>query len=455
MNFFRINKKLINNSIILSLPGFFSIFISLISIPVHLNIAGAENYGNYIIFHFILIFAQILNFGIGKSVVISINNFPKMSKEISYEGIKYTFYLSIVFTSIFFIFLDLDLNIPFSISFIDIKIIYLLLGSIISVWYLTLEGIFQGNEKFKILSFFNFIFYSLSLSFPSLLLLKYNSLDNSELIKIALLIKCMGVFVMLIFIIFNKYLKRSKKLILYKNLKKNSKWISLNIILIHFYDIIDKILIKFFIGPIALATYSIPQQLTGKLSILSKGISAFLLPNLSKKNRSFDNLNFSLEIFLRYLPLIIFAIYPFFEFFLSFWLNEQLDNYILILTKIFSISVIFSCASHILVTNFEANKNLNINLKIEFLILPIFLSLLLYLVITKQSLVFISLLILIKEFLLLTIRLYLMRNLHYNFIKYLLLNLSYFIIIFLSFNYIYIFYLSVLILFIINLRLKK
>ena len=153
MNFFRINKKLINNSIILSLPGFFSIFISLISIPVHLNIAGAENYGNYIIFHFILIFAQILNFGIGKSVVISINNFPKMSKEISYGGIKYTFYLSIVFTSIFFIFLDLDLNIPFSISFIDIKIIYLLLGSIISVWYLTLEGIFQGNEKFKILSF--------------------------------------------------------------------------------------------------------------------------------------------------------------------------------------------------------------------------------------------------------------------------------------------------------------
>ena len=87
---------------------------------------------------------------------------------------------------------------------------------------------------------------------------------------------------MLIFIIFNKYLKRSKKLILYKNLKKNSKWISLNIILIHFYDIIDKILIKFFIGPIALATYSIPQQLTGKLSILSKGISAFLLQTYQK-----------------------------------------------------------------------------------------------------------------------------------------------------------------------------
>ena len=136
------------------------------------------------------------------------------------RGLNIHFIYQLFFPQFFYIFLDLDLNIPFSISFIDIKIIYLLLGSIISIWYLTLEGIFQGNEKFKILSFFNFIFYSLSLSFPSLLLLKYNFLDNSELIKIALLIKCMGVFVMLIFIIFNKYLKRSKKLILYKNLKK-------------------------------------------------------------------------------------------------------------------------------------------------------------------------------------------------------------------------------------------
>ena len=41
-------------------------------------------------------------------------------------------------------------------------------------------------------------------------------------------------------------------------------------ILVHFYDLFDKYLIKIFLGPIAIATYSIPQQLTGKLSILSQ-----------------------------------------------------------------------------------------------------------------------------------------------------------------------------------------
>ena len=68
------------NTFILSLPGIISIFISLFSIPVHLNIAGPENYGNYIIFHFILILTINLNFGIGKSSAISINNFPRYKK---------------------------------------------------------------------------------------------------------------------------------------------------------------------------------------------------------------------------------------------------------------------------------------------------------------------------------------------------------------------------------------
>ena len=70
------NIKFVKSGIILSLPGLISIFISLISIPIHLKIAGVENYGNYIIFHFLLTISTILNFGIGKSIVISMNNFP-------------------------------------------------------------------------------------------------------------------------------------------------------------------------------------------------------------------------------------------------------------------------------------------------------------------------------------------------------------------------------------------
>ena len=81
----------------------------------------------------------------------------------------------------------------------------------------------------------------------------------------------------------NRLSIKAESKILKINLKKNSKWITLNGVLVQFYDLFDKYLIKFFLGPIALASYSVPQQLTGKLSIISKSFSAFLLPDLSKK----------------------------------------------------------------------------------------------------------------------------------------------------------------------------
>ena len=177
----------------------------------------------------------------------------------------------------------LSLNFSYSFYIFNINSVILILGSVTTLWFLTLEGIFKEMKNFKLLSFFNFLFYSLSLSFPSLLLVKYNNLHFDDLIYVALIIKFISVILMLIYIKFNNYFKKSKSLFLYKNLSKNSKWISLNFILIQFYDLIDKIFIKYFYGPIALTTYSVPQQLTGKLSILSKGISAFLLPYFSKK----------------------------------------------------------------------------------------------------------------------------------------------------------------------------
>ena len=245
---------------------------------------------------------------------------------------------------------------------------------------------------------------------------------------------------MFIYIRFNNYLRKSKNSFLYENLNENSKWISLNLILIQFYDLIDKIFIKYFYGPIALTTYSIPQQLTGKLSILSKGISAFLLPYFSKKYIKKNNFNFSLNIFLSYIPLIILISFPFYETLLSLWLENQLNANIIILTKIFSISVIFACASHILVTKFEANKKLNLNLKIELLILPIFLFILLIFIKLQYSLILISIVILLKEFVLLIIRLFLLKNSYNNHKKYFLLSTSYMIIMMLSFYNNYLFY---------------
>ena len=159
-----------------------------------------------------------------------------------------------------------------------------------------------------------------------------------------------------------KLIKKNIKKVLFNNLKKNSKWLTLNSLLVQFYDVFDKYLIKIFLGPIALATYSIPQQITGKLSVVSKGFSAFLLPFLSRKNFKNNDFNESLKIFLKILPVIIFVIFPFYSVLLKLWLGDQFNQEILYLTKIFSLSVIFACSSHILITKFETTQGLRENL---------------------------------------------------------------------------------------------
>ena len=81
------------------------------------------------------------------------------------------------------------------------------------------------------------------------------------------------------------------------------------------------ILLKEILGTTLMAIYSIPQQLTGKLTILSKSFSTFLLPNLLK-NKNYQFI-YSLEFFLKYLPIIIFLLFPFYPYILKLWLNDQ------------------------------------------------------------------------------------------------------------------------------------
>ena len=138
----------------------------------------------------------------------------------------------------------------------------------------------------------------------------------------------------MIFLLISKGLiKKNKKKFLLNNLKKNSKWLTSNSILDQFYYLVDKYLIKIFLGPVALATYSIPQQIMWKLSVISKGFSAFLLPLLSKRNSTNDDFNTSLNIFLRILPIVIFAVFPFYALLLKIWLGDQFNQEILNLTK--------------------------------------------------------------------------------------------------------------------------
>ncbi len=445
----KINKLLINSSI-LSLPGFLSILLSLVSIPVHLNIAGVESYGNYIIFHFLLIISTILNFGIGKSITVSINNYPKKSNEISYQGIKYTLWIILIVISLILILINFE-KLSFINKLIDDSLInYLLFGVVLSILYSSLEGIFQGNHKFKSLSLFNFIFYSLSLSLPSLILIINENLSLNQLVIFSIIIKFLLILSMIISILLNKLVSKSKSKILFLNLKKNAKWLTLNNVLIQFYDLFDKYLVKIFLGPIAIATYSIPQQLTGKLSILSKGFSAYLLTNLSRKNYDNKVFNYALEIFLKIIPIFIFLLFPLYEFFLNFWLNNQYSQTILLLTKIFSLCAIFSCTSHLLITKFEASKTLNKNLKIEFFLMPFFLISLYFFTKNNFSLTEISYLILVKEMILLILRLNILKKIIKNLLSYYFYIFIFFLSLYLSINFENLFFIIIIFLIITN-----
>ncbi len=446
-------KKLIKNSAILSLPGIISIFISLLSIPIHLNYAGAESYGNYMIFHFILMISLNFNFGIGKSTVVSINNYPKKNEEINYCALNYTTNISIIIFTFFILMFFFRETFFFNYAKYFNIISYFFFGSIITIFFMTLEGILQGNRKFKYISIFNLLFYSLSISIPSILLAYNYNLTLENLILISIIIKLLSVLMMFSIIKKDNLIKKSKNQILFNNLKKNSKWITLNSVLIQFYDLFDKYLIKIFIGPVAVATYSIPQQLTGKLSIISKSFSAFLLPNLSKRKIDNQSLDFSLQVFMKIIPVIIFLIIPFYPLILEFWLGNSFNTTINNLTKIFSISVIFSCASHLLVTRFEATKTLNQNLKIEFFLMPFFIYSLYYLTSLNYSLLLISLLILTKEVILFFLRLNILNRKIQKVNGYYLYSILFLIMLYLSFFNINL-YLIFLLLLILNLFRK-
>jgi len=120
---------------------------------------------------------------------------------------------------------------------------------------------------------------------------------------------------------------------------------------------------------------------------------------------------------------------------MSFAIGCSYNQNILLLTKIFSLCAIFSCASHLLITKFEASKTLNKNLKLEFSLMPFFLVSLYYLTSNKFSLIEISYLILFKEVILLLLRLNLLKKIIENVIIYYLYIISIILALYISINF--------------------
>ncbi len=440
-------KNLITNSVILSLPGFVSILLSLLSIPIHLKFAGLENFGNYFLFHILLSLSLLLNLGISKAVVISSNFEKKNLSKIAYDAIKYSCGM-VILVFIFYFPINIMINDNFNYNF-SLKLFFI--GLISSIIYLTFEGILQANKLFKNISLINFVFYSLSLSLPSILLIYFNEMILYDLLFLSVSIKVLTILFLIIYFMRNKLIVKNDNKIFLKYFKKNSPWLTLNSALIQLYEMMDKYLIKIFMGSSLMAIYSIPQQLTGKLSILSKAFSAFLLPNIHKKKK-LDEFSYSLKIFGKYIPILLFLLFPFYPMILNFWLGNEYSLLILSLTKIFTLIAIYSCISHILITKYEGEQKSKNNFNIELSLLPLFLLILGYLFIKFDSLLFISILILVKEIFLVLLRLYFLNSKLIKIKQYLIYIFIYPILLILSFLNINFFFLILSILIIITLK---
>ena len=246
----------------------------------------------------------------------------------------------------------------------------------------------------------------------------------------------------------NMNLSINKNNILEEKILQNYKWISMNLLNIQISNFIDKYLVKIFLGLDLLSKYSIPQQLSGKLSIFSQGFSAFLLQNLSVKKNQNTNLITSIFLFFYLMPIIIFLAFPLFNKFLIFWLDNNYEFEIFNLFKIFVIYAVFSSTSHLVTSKFEANFKIKNNFKIELICLIPFAILIFIATKNNFSLLNISIIMLIKEVLLLSLRLRFFRRELRSIQKKYFYNLFLIIIILYSsfFNYV-IFYSIILIIY--------
>jgi O-antigen/teichoic acid export membrane protein len=388
-----LNKKFFLNSFISSLPGFISILLSLLSIPIYLKYGSAEEYGSYIFLHFLGFIGQIFNLGLGKISAISIAQ-NKSVDELSWFLLKKTIKNSLLIFLVLLIFFIINKFFLFFSS-------YILLVSILNIFatniFVTIEGLFLGKKLFVKLMLINLLFYGVSLSFPPFFLIFYYT-SYKTIFLISLIIK-ITVITISSFYLFSKkplnfFFKKKPKI----NYNFDQKWFSVSSILNIAYDFTDKYLIKIFIGPIALAFYSIPQQLTGKLSIISKGISAVLLPSiaLEKDKRLTKDLLLSLKIFIFIVPIIIFFLFNFFDNFFSFWLKNNTNIEIINLAKIFAIITWVSCLSHLVIAYYEGSGIIKKNTMIELKFYPFFFFFL-FITVLSKNLFLITIVILLKE----------------------------------------------------------
>lgn len=389
------------------LPGFLSIFLSFFSIPIFLNFLSADYYANFLIQHAILTLGMILNLNLGKFAAIKIQKFNlKIKQEIIFTSFMTSFVTGILLSTItYFIIISLFENR----GFFDISF-SLALGLFATILFISLEHIAKGLGYFKLSSFTNFLFYSLSLSLPAFLLL----IDNEDLevmnnlFIISLCIKYFALmYLIFILAIKNKLIFTKIYFKMFIDFKIHAKWMTINAFYSQIYDYVDKYLIKIYLGSTMLIAYAVPQQIAAKLTIFSQAIISVFLPKISSiktiKGKK-EILSSNIYFYLIFVGGTLILLLPFYNNILSWWLKDSYNLEILKIFKLFILLTFLGSLSNIINAFYEATLIAKKNTIYETKnIVPFCIGLLIC--VYYQNIFYFAFLILFKEFIMLFVRL--------------------------------------------------
>ena len=365
------------NIIISSIPGFISIVLSFFSIPIYLNYLGLEKYGNFLILHIFLTIVMITNFNLGKIASIKMQKFSNNNrKSIISTTIFVSFIASFFVSSALYIVYLFVINHYSSLVLYNDKLFFFAL--FISNIYVNLENICKGVRHYYLSSVSNLIFYSFSLSMPAFFIISDSKIYGNiqALFEISIFFKILSIFLLVIIFAYKKFFNSNilSELII-KDFILYSKWQTLSSTYVQIFDFFDKYLIKIFLGAANLTLYSIPQQIAGKLSIISDAIIAVFIPRISSRKKTKDILNIfnsNFYIFFYLIGISLIIINPFLDEIIKWWLGKNINLKIIYLFKIFLLVSFYICITHIISTFFDTQYKSKKNSQIETIILIFF-----------------------------------------------------------------------------------
>tara|TARA_B100001250_G_scaffold220967_1_gene189544 strand:+ start:1 stop:1200 length:1200 start_codon:yes stop_codon:yes gene_type:complete len=248
----------------------------------------------------------------------------------------------------------------------------------ISNIYVNLENICKGVRHYYLSSVSNLIFYSFSLSMPAFFIISDSKIYGNiqTLFEISIFFKILSIFLLVITFAYKKFFNSNilSELII-KDFILYSKWQTLSSTYVQIFDFFDKYLIKIFLGAANLTLYSIPQQIAGKLSIISDAIIAVFIPRISSRKKTkdiLDILNSNFYVFFYLVGTCLIIINPFLDEIIKWWLGKNINLKIIYLFKIFLLVSFYICITHIISTFFDTQYKSKKNSQIETIILIFF-----------------------------------------------------------------------------------